>query len=230
MNLADVKSTLVGNPWFADLPAEIVEQMVQLCVPRTLQTGQQLHARHDHADGLYCVIEGRIRVSNVNLDGKENVLTWLEPGTWFGEISLLDGLPRTHDAHAEEPSLLMMLPEHGFRTLLDSYPQLYKHFTRLLCQRLRATFALIDESSGLSLTGQLAKRLLLMASGLGQHRDVQSGQQIRVSQETLAHMLNSSRQTINKQLQQLQKEKVIEVKYGRITLLNPDRLVALSSW
>ena len=65
-----------------------------------------LHQKNDLADGFYCVLTGRIRVSNFTVEGKELVLTWIQPGNWFGEISLIDGLPRTHDGHAEESHYL----------------------------------------------------------------------------------------------------------------------------
>lgn len=184
--------------------------------------------KNDIADGLYCLLSGKIRISNVNQEGKEMVLTWLESGTWFGEISLFDGLPRTHDAFAELETSLLVLPAAEFHTLLGQHPDLYPHFMKLLCQRIRATFSLLDESGGLTLKGQLSKRLLLLANGLGQSDSVEPGKEINASQESLAHMLNSSRQTVNKLLQELQSEGTLSVHYGKIVLQDIERLSQLS--
>lgn len=229
MTHADLMAFFKQNTWFQTLPESIIEELVALCKPKTLSKGQRLHAKNDPPDGLFCVTSGKIRISNVNHQGKEMVLTWLEQGSWFGEISLFDNLPRTHDAHAQCDTELVKLPTHSFHALLKHHPELYPHFMVLLCQKIRATFALIDETGGLSLQGQLAKRLILLSNNLGQSTVNTSLEvQVEISQESLAHMLNSSRQTVNKLLQSLQNQGVLRVEYGKITLLDQVSLRAMS--
>ncbi|MFT4937450.1 MAG: CRP/FNR family cyclic AMP-dependent transcriptional regulator [Paraglaciecola sp.] len=228
MDFNKVKPILLKSNWFSSLPDDVINQLVSLSKPKKLTPGQLLHRKNDPADGLYCVISGRIRVSNYTLEGKELVLTWLQPGSWFGEISLFDGLPRSHDAHAEEASELLKIPSTSFALLLAQQPNLYPHFMRLLCQRLRATFSLIDETGSLSLKGQLCKRLLLLADGLEQQAPKTGELRLSISQESLALLLHTSRQTINKLLQQLQRQKLLSVHYGRISILDKTKLAALS--
>ena len=228
MQIEPVKPLLLKNTWFKQLPDEIIDQLVVMSKSKHLTKGQRLHAKNDPPEGLYCVLKGKIRVSNVSQEGREMVLTWLDPGSWFGEISLFDGLPRTHDAHAEMDTELLLLPVAAFHELLEQRPVLYPHFMRLLCGRIRATFALIDETGGLSLKGQLAKRLLLLANRFGQQVEDQGSDEIAISQETLAHMLNSSRQTVNKLLQELQQEEIIRVHYGQVDILDAEALTALT--
>lgn len=228
MQFDQLKPVLLKNTWFNQLPDDVINQLVEMSKSRPLAKGQRLHAKNDPPEGLYCVLKGKIRVSNVSQEGREMVLTWLEPGSWFGEISLFDGLPRTHDSHAEQDSEVLIIPTASFHELLGERPDLYPHFMRLLCSRIRATFALIDETGGLSLKGQLAKRLLLLTNRLGQQIDEEGSDQISISQETLAHMLNSSRQTVNKLLQELQNEEAISVHYGQITILDAQKLTDMT--
>lgn len=228
MDTTQLKPLLTQNSWFNQLPEPIIEKLVLMCRQKHLVKGQRLFAKNDAPEGLYCLISGRMRVSNVNHEGKEMVLTWLEPGAWFGEISLFDGLPRTHDSHAETDASVLLLPINTFHELLAAHPEIYPHFMKLLCQRVRATFSLIDETGGLSLKGQLARRLLLLSNGLDEQRPDQENKPISISQESLAHMLNSSRQTVNKLLQELQTEQILRVHYGKITLLDIQRLTALT--
>lgn len=224
MELETIKPILTQNPWFKSLPESAIDLLVTLCKTKNLKKGQLLHAKNGPADGLYCVLSGRIRVSNVDSEGKEMVLTWLDAGNWFGEISLFDGLPRTHDAYADMNTQLLKLPVQEFQGLLTRHPELYPHFMVLLCQRIRATFSLIDESGSLGLEGQLAKRLLLLTGGLEHPVSHSSSREIRISQETLAQMINSSRQTVNKLLQQWRKDKVVSMGYGTVKLKNTDYL------
>ncbi|WJG08296.1 Crp/Fnr family transcriptional regulator [Aliiglaciecola sp. LCG003] len=228
MDRQQLETLFKRNNWFSQLPETVINSLVGMSRLRMLPKGQQLHAKGDVADGLYCVLDGKIRVSNVNSHGKEMVLTWLDDGNWFGEISLFDGLPRTHDAHAEQATTLLMLPNQTFQKLLLSQPSLYPHFVRLLCQRIRATFSLLDETGGLSLQGQLAKRLLLLAGGLTNSEQAIQGATISISQESLAHMINSSRQTVNKILNQLKSQQVISSAYGKIKILDSAELIQLS--
>ena len=228
MDFNKVKPILLKSNWFSSLPDNVINQLVSLSKPKKLISGQLLYRKNDPADGLYCVISGRIRVSNYTIDGKELILTWLQPGSWFGEISLFDGLPRSHDAHAEETSELLKIQSTAFTSLLARQPNLYPHFMRLLCQRIRSTFSLIDETGSLSLKGQLCRRLLLLADGLEQRGPKTEDLRLSISQESLALLLHTSRQTINKLLQQLQQQKLLTVHYGRISLLDKSKLEALS--
>lgn len=64
----------------------------------------------------------------------------VEPPYWFGEISLFDGLPRTHDAFADSASTLLLLPQAGLLALLEREPQHWRDFALLMSHKLRLAF------------------------------------------------------------------------------------------
>jgi CRP-like cAMP-binding protein len=227
MQSAEVNYILKQNPWFASLPDDLANELQQKCKIKHLNDKQILHQKNDLADGFYCVLTGLIRASNFTLEGKELVLTWIQPGNWFGEISLIDGQPRTHDAHAEGATTLLMCPKAVFDFLLGEHNQWQIHIMRLLCQRVRATFDLIDETGCLSLKGQLCKRLSLLHKGLEEQQQTMTDE-LSISQDALAQLIHSSRQTVNKILQSLQAEQVIKLRYGKIVILNRLALEKLS--
>ncbi|HIZ51257.1 MAG TPA: Crp/Fnr family transcriptional regulator [Candidatus Pseudomonas excrementavium] len=220
---------LQRNRWFRDLPADCISEMVSMARLRRLEDGQRLHARGDLPDGLYGVSTGAMRISNTGADGREALLTVLSPGNWFGEISLFDGLPRTHDAHAMGVTELLLIPRTGFQQLLERRPELYPHFMRLLCRRLRQSFNMMEDSALLPLPARLAKRLLMHAQYYG---DVALGNErlsIQLSQEVLGLMLNSSRQSINKLLKKLEQAGWIRIHYSQITILDEEALTRLAN-
>jgi CRP-like cAMP-binding protein len=227
MQSAEVINILKQNPWFASLPENLANELQQKCKIKHLNDKQILHQKNDVPDGFYCVLTGLIRASNFTLEGKELVLTWIQPGNWFGEISLIDGQPRTHDAHAEGATTLFMCPKAVFDFLLSENNQWQIHIMRLLCQRVRATFSLIDETGCLSLKGQLCKRLSLLHKGLEEQQHTKTAE-LSISQDALAQLIHSSRQTVNKILQGLQKENVITLRYGKIVILDRNALEELS--
>lgn len=222
------ESLIQRNRWLRELPADGLGDMLGLARVRTLGDGERLHAKDDPPDGLYGVISGAVRISSTGADGREALLTVLSPGSWFGEISLFDGLPRTHDAHASGATELLMIPRQGFHQLLERRPELYPHFMRLLCRRLRLSFSMLEDSALLPLPARLAKRLLTHAHAYGETRNDEALPSIQLSQEALGLMLNSSRQSINKLLKRLEQAGWLQIKYGEIVILDEPALTRLA--
>jgi CRP-like cAMP-binding protein len=233
-SLQEIKKRLVNNNWLGQLPGHVVEELALSCHVKSLTQGQLLFAKGDNARGLYCVLSGKMRVSSFTTDGKEALLTWLEAGEWFGEISLFDGLPRTHDSHAQIDSQVLVVPSSEFTKLLSNYPELYQHVVISLCQKLRQSFTLLEGNASLSTKGQLARRLILLCNNptMSSSRTVSNQEttltRITVSQESIASMLNTSRQTVNKLLQELQKKQIITLHYGHIDIIDMAQLETLT--
>ena len=220
MQSDEIRQILSQNAWFASLSESLTDKLIGKGKLKVLYNQQILHQKNDSADGFYCVVSGRIRVSNFTVQGKELVLTWIQPGNWFGEIALIDGQPRTHDAHAEDTTTILKVPKSAFEQLFIEHQDWSQHIMRLLCQRVRATFSLIDETGCLSLKGQICKRLSLMQQGLQEQDKHTKAFEIKISQDALAKLIHSSRQTVNKILQGLQTDNVIALRYGKIVILN----------
>ena len=218
------KETLASSIWFSGIEPHLQQVMFDKMRLKHLKAGQQLHAKGEEGVGFYGVCEGRLRVVSVGIDGREMLFALLGPGTWFGEISMFDDLPRTHDNFCETDCTVAIIPKKPFKALLADYPELYPHFTRLLCTRVRSAFQFIDSSAGLSLKHQLVKRLLMLTTSYGQHMPKHNAITLSLSQESLAQMINSSRQTVNQLLGELQEEGLLKRHYGKVTIPNPDLL------
>ncbi len=217
------------NRWFRGLPADAISEMVGMARLRRLEDGQRLHAQGDLPDGLYGVSTGAMRISSTGADGREALLTILSPGNWFGEISLFDGLPRTHDAHAMGPTEVLVIPRREFHQLLERRPELYPHFMRLLCLRLRQSFSMLEDSALLPLPARLAKRLLMHAQQYSEPGPGGDRLSIQLSQETLGLMLNSSRQSINRLLKQFEQAGWVQIHYSQISILDEAALTRVAT-
>ena len=109
------------------------------------------------------VARGTVRVSLVSLAGKQVTLTYCEPGVWFGDIALFDGLPRTHDADAHGQTTLLAVRKADFKELLSQHVELYDALLRLNCRRLRLMFDQFEDLNTRPLQARLAKQILLLA-------------------------------------------------------------------
>jgi CRP-like cAMP-binding protein len=215
---------LANHGLLRDLPPDVVQKVAALSLARTLADGALIHAKGDEPDGLYGIVSGKVKISSHTRGGREIVLTVLEPGQWFGEISLFDGLPRTHDAHAEGETVLVMLPRRDFHRLLERHPHLWGHIVRLLCRRIRVCFTLLEETTFLGLAARLAKRLLYLAESHGRQEPGGTLIDLHLPQEELGRMMGKTRESIGKQLKRWQRSGLIAVKYGSIVIRDRARL------
>lgn len=216
------RTRLLEGRWFHDLPEALQTALLQGASVRCLDAGQSLFRRGDPPCGLYAVLDGSMRVGAVSKSGKEALLTLVEPGGWFGEISLFDNLPRTHDALAESPVTLLHVPQQRLQQLLAEQPLYWRDVALLLSQKLRLAFIALEDMSLLPAAPRLARRLLQMAEGYGAARDPR--RVLQLPQEQLALMLAISRQTTNQILQELQAQGILRLTYGEIEILDLPRL------
>lgn len=215
--------------WFSRLSQPLRDDILQRAYIRRLADGALLTCRGEPAEEWVGVAKGAVRVSSVSLTGKQISLTYVEPGTWFGDIALFDGLPRTHDAHAHGDTTLLCVRKADFRALLQAHTELYDALLRLNCRRLRLMFDAIEDLNTRPLAARLAKQVLLLARSYG----VPEGAEIRIglqlAQEDLAQLLGASRQRVNQELKAFEREGAVRVEPTRLVVLNKDKLMAAAS-
>ena len=183
----------------------------------------------DQADGLYGLLDGRVVVTVDSLDGKELILNTFGPGTYFGEIAFLDGRGRTASAVAREPSRLIFLGRASFLPFLRQRPEAAVRTIAFLCERLRRTTQLVQDSAFLDVPTRLAKQMAAMAHDYGEREGPGGALTIRVSQNELAQMLGVSREIVGRQLAIWRQAGTIEIGRGRVVVHDTtffDRIVA----
>jgi CRP/FNR family cyclic AMP-dependent transcriptional regulator len=201
-------------------------QLIQAGRVERLAAGERLFTRGDSDDGLYCVLDGLVRIGAASSAGKEALLAVIEPVNWFGEIALFDNRPRTHDAYAERDSELFHVPRAALAALLERAPEYWHVFGLLLTQKLRLAFDAIEEAALLPAAQRVARRLLLMAGGYGEPGALR--RVLKVPQEDLAMMLALSRQTINQVLKQFEMQGALKLGYAEIEIADVRKLSALA--
>ena len=173
--------------------------------------------------------EGAVRVSSVSLSGKQVTLTYVEPGIWFGDISLFDGLPRTHDANAHGETTLLVVRKPDFKEILAHHVELYEALLRLNCRRLRLMFDVVEDLNTRPLAARLAKQILLLARSYG----VPQGEEIRIglqlAQEDLAQLLGASRQRVNQELKGFERDGAVRIEPTRLVVLSKEKLLAIAA-
>lgn len=217
-----------ANPWFSAMQRGHRDALLAASEQLHLRRGAMLFRQGDPVgaagSGFYGLAAGAIKTSTLRSDGREAILGILEPGNWFGEVSLIDGAPRTHDATAlSAATVLVVSPEAFQHQMRDA--AFANAVAALLATRVRALYGMIEDAALRSLRARVASRLILLARG-GPTLLAHARASITVSQEALAMMLGISRQTLSIELNVLAREGAIALGYRRIDITSMEALRA----
>jgi CRP-like cAMP-binding protein len=216
------QTILERNRLFRGLPAATISQLAALALRKTYPEGAVVFSQAGPGDALYGVVTGKVLISASSPEGREMFLNIMEPGDTFGEIALLDGQPRTASASTTATSELMIIMRTPFLALVHREPKLVDHLLQLLCQRVRWTSGLAEESALLGVPARLARRLLSLGELHG--RRTAEGVQLSISQEDVARFLGLSRQIVNQYLQSWKARGWVALGRGKITLADEGAL------
>jgi CRP-like cAMP-binding protein len=206
------------------LPAPLSTKLFANAKLVRLAAGEILFRAGASDDGCYRVEDGLLKVT-VSGHGAERILAFLGPGAIVGELSIIDGLPRSATVVAVRDTKVSFLSRADFESFAEKHSEVYKSLVRLLAQRLRETDAVIAASSFLSLKGRVARTMLELAGHFGQ--EVAPGRVVirqKIGQSDLAAMAGIARENVTRVLNDWQRNKVVSRLSGYYCLENKAQL------
>jgi CRP/FNR family cyclic AMP-dependent transcriptional regulator len=181
------------------LPAKLSADLFAKARTLSLAADQSLFLPGDPSDGCYRIDEGLLKVSVIAATGGERILAILGPGAIVGELSMLDGTPRSASVAALRDSKLSFISGAAFQAFADIHPEVYRHGMMLLARRLRDTNDALAATAFMSLKGRVARALLSLADAFG--HDVGNGRILirqKLTQSDLAAMAGISRENVSR--------------------------------
>lgn len=174
------------------------------------------------------MLDGTLKVSTLQSNGKELTLALLGPGEIVGELSLADRSGRSADVTTLEPSTLVWVDRNSFDQLRRDIPTITENLLRLMARRLRLANAQLQAVATLDVHGRVARQLLALADALGVPQADGSVQiPLRVTQSDLAALVGATRVRVNEVLVGFTKRKMIAIdRQLRISILDRDELEA----
>jgi len=223
MAVSDLSAHIERAVLFDGLDADDLKRLAGIARQTVLSTGDTLFDQGDESDGLYVIVEGILRIFLTADDSREATINLLEDGEVIGEISLLDGLPRSAGVAALTDAKLIFIPREPFLDLLGDSKKLAEQIILTLCERLRAANAQVDQAIFHDLRHRLIVLLRQLAIIHGHVEKDVAVVDLDLTQGTLAQMLGASREAVNKQLRALIKEGRIEMDGPRIRIFRGAR-------
>ena len=211
-------------PLFGTFQPADHEQLAGLLRRRNLKKGDVLFRKGDEGTALYIIIKGRMKITVPSKLGDEITLAILSPGNFFGEMALLDSLPRSADATAVEETLLYVLNRSDFLSFLIHNENAVRSILYALSSRLRKTDDFLTEVCFLNISARLARRLLEMSESLIHENKPGSSMELKLTQKDLASLLGTTRETINRELKILRDRGIVSTSRNLITIHNLELL------
>jgi CRP/FNR family cyclic AMP-dependent transcriptional regulator len=203
---------------FKDLASDDLADLANLLWEFKVNKGDAIYRRGMIGDALYIILEGAVKIVLFSPKGDERIVTIFSEGEFFGEMALLDGMPRSANAIAIKPSKLFFLNNSDFKRFLKKNDAPFEKILSALSARLRKTEELLKDISFLNLQARLAKKLLEIGKTFG-HMDGNTLQiNLKLTQKELGAMVGANRVQISTELGVLRKEGLISVKDFTISI------------
>lgn len=212
-------------PLFAGLPEEELRITSGLLRWKDFGRREIVCRKDEAADGLYLLFSGSLQAIDIAEDGREIGLNLIKPGAFFGELSVIDGLPRSAHIIALQPSLVGVIPQAAAREVFYKLPSMaeamMRHLTALVrnLTTYRALLAIPNAQQRVyALLQQMSQQ---MPGGLVVIQSLPKQQEVAI-------MINTSRETVSRAIAHLVATGVLEKDYRRLIVRDPHRLRMLS--
>ncbi len=209
---------------FVGMDEGALRQVTRVLRRRRFRRNEVIFHQADPGDSLHIVASGAVKILLPSAEGEEAIIATLRPGDFFGELSLLDGAPRSATAAALEPTETLVLPRATFLELVDREPELREALLAGLTGELRRLTGHVAELHFLDLAGRLAMRLTRLA----QEAQPNARGEIRLdwpyTQSDLAAMIGGTRQSVNKLLSSLVDDGLLRIERDTLVISDVDEL------
>jgi CRP/FNR family transcriptional regulator, cyclic AMP receptor protein len=208
---------------FASLDAVVREELAGLARVRRFGAHEPIFRVGEAGRSLMAVVAGTVRISLPAANGREFILGDLPAGELFGEIALIDALPRSANAMALTKCELLVWRRRDFVPFLERTPALCMTLMEVLCARIRRSDERMSDIALFDLPVRLAKTLLRYPK--------QSRQPTRLSfsQRELAEMSGGTRENVNRCLRDWRERGIIALRRRGTIILQPDALRKLAN-
>jgi CRP/FNR family cyclic AMP-dependent transcriptional regulator len=212
-----LKEMLCQTIWGKALTEAQLERVESEMTERSVAASAFVCRKGDPVDHWIGVTDGLLKMSSVSPEGKTVTFTGLLTGGWFGEGSLLKTEARRYDVVALRDSRLAFMPRATFNWLLDNSIAFNRFLLMQLNERLGLFISLVEYDRMLDTDARVARCL---AALFNPYLNPGYGSQLQISQEEIGYLCSTSRQRANQALQVLEKEGLLKIEYGSITILD----------
>jgi CRP/FNR family transcriptional regulator, polysaccharide utilization system transcription regulator len=190
----------------------------------SFKKGQVIFNEGNHPLGLYCVREGKIKLSHSGQDGKDQIVRMAKNGDVLGYRAMISGERYTASAVALDDSNICFIPRDSFFSVLKTNSGLSMEIIKMLSSDLRKAEQTITDIAQKPVRERMAEALLFLKETYGFEED---GATINVvlSREDIANLVGTATETAIRLLSEFKQDKIVEAIGKKIKLLDVDKLI-----
>jgi CRP-like cAMP-binding protein len=220
----DNREILVKAGIFQGVEPSALSALTEQLQPVDFPPGHTVFAEGEPGDRLYIIISGKVKIGRRSPGGRDNLLTIMGPSDMFGELSIFDPGPCTSSATTITEMRAVSMDRDALREWITDRPEIVGQLLRMLARRLRRTNNDLVDLIFTDVPGRVAKQLLHLAQCFG----TQEGDALRVThdltQEEIAQLVGTSRETVNKSLADFAHRGWIRLEGKSVLILDSERL------
>lgn len=201
---ASIVGLLKGVELFSELNEEQLGMLANLVVSQNFNRDETVVLEGDDSvQALYLIASGSVQVYMTGADGRETILSFLERGDFFGEMSLIDGEPRSASVRTVTDAQMLIIHRESFLQLIRQSPEIAMGLLSEMSKRLRKANKQIGSLSTMSVSGRVAGTLLNLMEERGVRIHTENGKMVTVihnrpTQQQLADMSGTTRETVSR--------------------------------
>lgn len=221
-----LREAIASSEWFCEIPDEAIDRLASAAFVRQMPVNTYIYSQGEKTTELYCILNGRVRVSVAGRGGEEFAIIDREDGEWFGEPCLIDDEPRVIDARVVAASEVLVLPRGIVQDVAEEFPIVYRALFTQSFRNMRGLYTLIAGILFSPLRVRVAGRLLHLIEEHGVETDDGILIDIKVSQNDFARLALGSRQRVNAIFSEWRTRGFLETRDDHLLITNRSMLEA----
>ena len=209
---------------FSRLSDEELQLICEKARERSYEKGEIIFFEYDEPKKLYLLAEGKVKLTVMSPEGQEKVLTILQEGDLFGEISLFDHNPHPVTAEVQEKAQLFILPWSDLEKIILQRPSMALKIIEALARKTRLLTSQIRELVFQDARGRLAALLQRLSDDFGVETDEGIRIELVLTHQEIANLLGTSRVTVTKMINNFISRELIKIEDRKIVIKAPEKL------
>lgn len=202
-------------PIFQVLNGDEMREISQIITRQSFKKGEPIFLAGDMKKTLFVVHKGKVKITHISEDGREQVIRIMRTGDFFGDLSLFNNTPLTTNAEALEPVEICMLEGEAFKSILRKTPELLLNILAQMSERLERAEFQLSQLSTQDVGQRLAAFILEQAADHDNNAFV-----LPVNKTDAASLLGTSRETLSRKLSLFQKQGYIQMSGRKVQICN----------
>jgi CRP/FNR family transcriptional regulator, nitrogen oxide reductase regulator len=213
---------------FSGLPDSALEEVLAAARVRSFAPGAMLFRQEQPAGTFFVLLEGRVRITEVTVEGHTVLLRFIEPGQMLGAMAAMQDMTYPVNAEAVEPVQAMGWSTQSMTRLMERHPRIMRNTMRLMVERIRELQQRSVELATERVEQRVARALLRLVRQVGQRTDEGVALMIRLSRQDLAEMTGTTLFTVSRILTRWQHEEIVKIGRQRVVIRKPHSLVGIA--